>query len=350
MKVAIVTLVGDFNYGNRLQNYALQEVLKSLGVEVLTVDNPSISITQCLRERLVERVNGKRQLKSFGDLRREKSLRNFTRQYIHMAKADITSYDFDYFVVGSDQVWNPSFWEKNTECYSAQRYLLENVEASKRVSYAASFGIDKLNDFWVKVFQKELSVFHAISVREVSGAKIVDDLCGKKAEVVLDPTLVLSKEKWNQMAVDVQEDPYILAFFLGEIAQQKYEYIDEISRKNGYKIINMSDKKNCYYGCSPEKFLGLIKSAKLVLTDSFHATVFSLIFHTPFLHLTREQNNYCKMSGRLETLLSMVDMTNRFDNVKLDNPFSCEFDNVDLVIDEKRKKSVYFLRNALGYE
>ena len=232
MKVAIVTLVGDFNYGNRLQNYALQEVLKSLGVEVLTVDNPSISITQCLRERLVERVNGKRQLKSFGDLRREKSLRNFTRQYIHMAKADITSYDFDYFVVGSDQVWNPSFWEKNTECYSAQRYLLENVEASKRVSYAASFGIDKLNDFWVKVFQKELSVFHAISVREVSGAKIVDDLCGKKAEVVLDPTLVLSKEKWNQMAVDVQEDPYILAFFLGEIAQQKYEYIDEISRKN----------------------------------------------------------------------------------------------------------------------
>ena len=83
------------------------------------------------------------------------------------------------------------------------------------MAYAARFGVDQLNDFWRPIFQKELPKFHAISVREVSGAKIIENVCGKFPEVVLDPTLLLPKEKWNQIAIDVQESSYVLKFFLG---------------------------------------------------------------------------------------------------------------------------------------
>lgn len=347
MKAAIVTLVGDFNYGNRLQNYALQEVLTEMGVDVSTIDNPSQSCIRWAKEHFVERVNGRKKMKSIGDLRREKNLRDFTKQYIHMVGADVTSNDFDYFVVGSDQVWNPSFWGADTEGYSAKRYLLKNVESSKRVAYAASFGVEELNDFWNPVFKKELSEFRAISVREESGVAIVEKACGKTAEIVLDPTLVLPKGRWNQMAADVQEDDYVLSFFLGEIAQQKQEYIKRISRDHGYRIIDMNDKNSQYYCGRPEVLLGLIKKAKLVVTDSFHATVFSIVFHTPFLSLTREQRNYCKMSSRLETLLRMVDMTDRFNNMNIDDPFVCTFENVDFLIEKKRETSLLFLKDAL---
>ena len=348
MKVAIVTLVGDFNYGNRLQNYALQEVLTTLGTEVVTVDNPSQPIMQWIKEHLVERVDGQKRLKSFADMRREKNLRDFTKRYISMSEANFASGDFDYFVVGSDQVWNPSFWGKDTECYSAKRYLLKNVEASKRIAYAASFGVEELTPLWSPVFKEELSEFRAISVREASGTEIVERICGKSAEIVLDPTLMLTKEKWSQMAAKVQESDYVLSFFLGKETKQKKEYIEKISREHGCQIIDMNDKNNRYYYCKPEMLLGLIKNAKLVVTDSFHATVFSVVFHTPFLSMTREQRNYCKMSSRLETLLGMVKMTDCFNNMSLEDPFMCVFDNVDAIIEKKRKASLLFLKNALG--
>lgn len=347
MKVAIVTLVGDFNYGNRLQNYALQEVLTSLGADVVTIDNPSQSFMQWAKEHLVERAGGKKRLKSIGDIRREKNIRNFTKRYVGMVGADFSSDDFDYFVVGSDQVWNPSFWGKDTECYSVKRYLLKAVESSKRIAYAASFGIEELPPLWTPVFKEELSKFHAISVREASGTEIIEKTCGKPAEIVLDPTLLLSKEKWSQMAVNVQEDAYVLSFFLGKVTKQRKEYIEKISHEQGCRIIDMNDKKNHYYYCNPEILLGLIKNAKLVVTDSFHATVFSIVFHTPFLSMTREQSNYCKMSSRLLTLLGMVNMTDRFNNMSLDDPFNCKFDNADSLIEEKRKTSLLFLKNAL---
>lgn len=262
-----------------------------------------------------------------------------------MVEADFAS---DYFVVGSDHVWNPSFWGTNTECYSAKRYLLRNVDKLKLVAYAASFGVEQLGTIWLPVFQKELSKFHAISVRETSGVEIAEKACGKQAEVVLDPTLMLPKEKWNQMAADVQKDNYVLTFFLGEVTQRKQEYIEKISHEHRCKIINVTNKKDKYYSCRPEVFLGLIKHAKLVITDSFHATVFSIVFHAPFLSLTREQHNYCKMSSRLETLLGMVNMIERFNNMNIDDPFICTFDNVDSLIEGRRKAIILFLKNALG--
>ena len=348
MKTAIVTLVGDFNYGNRLQNYALQEILKSMGANVTTIDNPPSSLMNRIKERLFERINGKWRIKSKADLMREKNLRRFTHKYISMSPSSCISEDYDYFIVGSDQVWNPSFWGTNTECYSARRYLLRDVSPQKRISYAASFGVEELNDLWTPVFQKELSIFKAISVREASGVDMIRNTCGRDAALVLDPTLVLPREKWTQLAVKVQEQPYILLFHLGNMSEQQQEYIERLAREHNYKVIDMTNKKDPYYQCSPEEFLGLIKNARMVFTDSFHATVFSIIFHTPFLSLSRSQKNYCKMSSRLETLLSVVQMEDRFNNMDIKDPFACSFEGVDELIDARKYDCTKYLRNALG--
>lgn len=348
MKTAIVTLVGDFNYGNRLQNYALQEILKSIGVDVTTIDNPPSSLKNKIKERLFERINGKWRIKSKADLMREKNLRRFTHKYISMSPSSYISEDYDYFIVGSDQVWNPSFWGTNTECYSARRYLLRDISPQKRISYAASFGVEKLNDLWAPVFQKELSMFKAISVREASGVDMIRNTCGRDVALVLDPTLVLPREKWTQLAVNVQEQPYILLFHLGDMSDQQQEYIERLAREHNYKVIDMTNKKDPYYQCSPEEFLGLIMNARMVFTDSFHATVFSIIFHTPFLSISRSQKNYCKMSSRLETLLSVVQMENRFNNMDIKDPFACSFEGVDELIDAKKYDCTKYLRNALG--
>lgn len=347
MKTAIVTLVGDFNYGNRLQNYALQEIIKSVGANVTTIDNPSLSLKNRIKERYFERINGKWHIKSKVDIVREKNLRDFTRKYIHMSPASFSSGDYDYYVVGSDQVWNPSFWGKNTDCYSAKRYLLRNVEAQKRISYAASFGVEQIGDLWIPIFREELSAFKAISVRETSGADIVRDMCGREVDVVLDPTLVLAKEKWGEVISEVQEQPYIFLFHLGDMSSQHQEFIQRLARERNYKVIDMTNKKDPYYSSKPEVFLGLIKNAKLVFTDSFHATVFSIIFHTPFLSVSRSQKNYCKMSSRLETLLDAVHMENRFNNVEIEDPFTCSFDGVDDLINNKRKECLEYLKTAL---
>lgn len=348
MKTAIITLVGDFNYGNRLQNYALQEILKSIGANVTTIDNPQSSLKNKIKERFFERINGKWHIKSKADLVREKNLREFTQKHIAMSASTYNSEDYDYFIVGSDQVWNPSFWGMNPDCYSAKRYLLRDVAPQKRISYAASFGVEQLNELWTPIFQEELSVFRAISVRETSGVDIIWNTCKRDVDLVLDPTLVLSREKWGQLALNVQEQPYILLFHLGDRSDQQQEYIERLARERKYKVIDMANKKDPYYQCSPEMFLGLINNAKLVFTDSFHATVFSIIFHTPFLSVSRSQKNYCKMSSRLENLLSIVMMEERFNNLDIEDPFVCSFDGVDELIDTKKDDSMKYLRKALG--
>ena len=348
MKTAIITLVGDFNYGNRLQNYALQEILKSFGVDVTTIDNLSSPIKNRIKEQFFERINGKWHMKSKADRVRESNLRRFTRKYISMSPANFTSNDFDYFIVGSDQVWNPSFWGKNTDCYSAKRYLLRDVEPEKRISYAASFGVEQLNELWTPIFQEELSAFRAISVREASGAAIIRNTCGRDVDLVLDPTLVLPKEKWVQLASNVHEKPYIFLFYLGDMSSQQHKYIEGLAREHDYKVIDMTNKRDPYYHCKLEEFLGLIKNAKMVFTDSFHATVFSIVFLTPFLAVSREQKNYCKMSSRLETLLAIVQMEDRFNNMDIEDPFACSFDGVDDLINIKKDDCMKYLRNALG--
>ena len=198
MKIGLVSLFGNFNFGNKLQNYALQEAIKKLNnnISVITivVDKQKSTIKKII-SKFAFNDKGKKSLKSIGDIRREEKIRKFSNKYIVTKKYnkediynDSVNSEFDIFVVGSDQVWNPSFWRKDYNAFEFYLYLLKFAEKSKKNSYSASFGISQLPIYWEKYFTIELNEFNSISVRENEGQKIIFDLLNRKVPVTIDPT------------------------------------------------------------------------------------------------------------------------------------------------------------------
>lgn len=193
--------------------------------------------------------------------------------------------DFDFYSVGSDQVWNPDFYKYDTR--RKDFYFLTFADDKKKIAFSPSFGISRIPEEWKSWFKCNLKTFHALSVREEAGAQLVFDLIGQKPEVLVDPTLMLDKEEWEKIAkkpknIDL-EVPYVLTYFLGDISEEVRLKCDEFSNTiNGkcYHLLNPDNSALSNIG--PAEFLMLIKNASLIMTDSFHACVFSFIFNKPF--------------------------------------------------------------------
>lgn len=359
MRIGIVTLYGNFNYGNRLQNYALQEILKKLGHEpkTLIMKNRKNQLKEILKIFL-EKENSKLRIRKVKDIKREKNFDKFNKKNID--RYILNSLDgkfteelnkkYDYFIVGSDQVWNPNFWREKKEGKECNNYLLKFVEPSKRISYAASFGVDNLDKYWEEEFKEELKYFKAISVREEEGKKIVNRLSIENVEVVLDPTMLLTKEEWLKLEEKVNNlsSKYILVFFLGNIDMETNIYIENIAKKRNLEIINMMsiDDRNVY-SINPAQLIYMIRNAELVITDSFHLTVFSIIFQKYFLSLKRKQKGMKDMSSRLTTLLKKVKLEKRMEFLEENEIFKCNFEEIEKILENEREKSIFFLKKAL---
>ena len=162
--------------------------------------------------------------------------------------------------------------------------------------------------------------------------------------------MLLGKEEWEQIIVQPNKSKYILLYYLGEVSEELQFYINSIEAKYELEVINIMDKKNKYYSSGPAEFIGLIRDASLVLTDSVHATVFSILFSTPFLAFDRKQKNYNKMGSRIFTLLNTFSFEERFNNLNIDNPLQCDFNRVNKKLEIERKKSIEYLVNALKNE
>lgn len=194
-----------------------------------------------------------------------------------------------------------------------------------------------------------------ISVREEAGAKIVKALTGKDVPVLVDPTLLLTKEEWSSIItrpVWYKDEKYILLFFLSDVPAKVKNIVDKLAAEKGLKIINLMDKSNIdYYASSPDEFLYLIKNASLVYTDSFHGTVFSIIMRVPFVNCSRE-NFGMNMDSRIHTLLKLFDLNDRKglkeNNYKIDNPFEIKYVNIEGILDKERERSKKYLQKALN--
>lgn len=370
-KVGIITLCGYYNYGNRLQNYATQEVIKSLGCEVETIVNsPYIKlgfidyINKSGRMNLIELIKKiykriyyciKKIIKGKKGVlanERRKAFKQFTKKYIYETDYIITpdcipdglKDKYDYFIVGSDQVWNPNFRK------GSYIDFLTFVPKEKRISYSASFGITNLPESYINNYSRWLSEMPHISVREEAGAKIVKDLTGKDAVVLVDPTLMLTKEQWLSISKPAQhkpDKPYILTYFLGEITPETREKIYLLSRD--YDIINLADMEDkIRYVSDPAEFLDYINSSTLFLTDSFHGAVFSILFEKPFIIFDRIGNTQ-SMNSRVDTLLSKFNLdSRRWDNIRnADDIFIINFSHVHEIFEYERNKAMDYLKNAL---
>ena len=348
MKIGIITMIDNNNYGNRLQNFALQHFLEERNFTVETLKN-------------VYYLNNKkffflRYLKNFKKrdfyseiLERKNNFIEFNKE-IKFSNKLITAYsknlDYDFIIVGSDQVWNP------TLARLRDVDLLKITEDKKRIAYAASFGTNELPENIKGKVRKELAKFKAIAVREESGKKIVTDLTKRKdIEVLIDPTMLLEKSTWENVSRKpkmLTEKPFILTYFLGKLSQQKKEQIESFAKRNNYQIINLTDKNSSYYECGPREFLYLEKKAVLICTDSFHSCVFSIIFNKPFIAFEREQENITDMSSRIDTLLSKFELENRkYDGHIGEDNLIVNYSKTNSILEKERKKSEQFLLKAL---
>ena len=363
MKIAIVTLFGFSNYGNRLQNYALQEAIKTEGHDVTSlVANSSKEILKSKVKSFITRQNGKISLVPQFERIRENNIKSFSEQYITSQliirkdrKFDLSLEDqFDCFVVGSDQVWNPLFWEKEGFERSANNYLLQFVRDKKKIAYAASFGIPDIPEKYHTLFKDALSRFDMVTLREEIGLQIVKDLVGLDTRVVLDPTMLLSAEKWRSIEPGTvnTKRKYVVLYFLGKQSKQIYDEIWHFARKNDAEIIDMMDESNKdIYTMGPEAFIEYIDKAMMCFTDSFHATVFSILFHTPFITYDRKHANNSNMNSRIETLLGKFNLKHRLyrGSESLQEMF-VDYSEADGILNFEKEQSLNVLNEALTVE
>lgn len=325
-KILLITLFDDNNIGNRLQNYALQCVLRRYDVEVTTVDNFYTTVPSA-KERIkaqIKRILGffwkksykesykqyeacemKRKANKIFDEKNIFPILRTSNQKVFESKWE----EYDLVVAGSDQIWHG--WRNDSK--ELPFYYLQFVPYDKRVAYAASFGFSEFPMKDIQWHYKGLLGMKYISCREQSGCELVEQVVGKKVQRVLDPTLLLDKNEWRKISEQASQfakvqRKYIFLYFLGEITEEYLIKIREImDESNIDRIINFSDCSNKEISSfGPSEFIYLIEHAEYVFTDSFHCTVFSLLFEKSFMVFRRKQIGFENMFGRIEDLLASV--------------------------------------------
>lgn len=354
MKVGIVTINDNNNYGNRLQNYAVQEVLKKNKCDVYTIKNlPQFNnrknlYVNYLKYYLKKIIKKIMHINSFDEKRLacfNKFNENikFTENYV--SPYTKISNEYDYFITGSDQVWNPNFSR------FSEVDLLNFANCNQRIAFAASFGISNLERKYHDIGKRELAKFKAISVREQAGKNIVENLTYRDdIEVLVDPTMLLTSEEWDKVSKKPEQlktTKYILNYFLGELSDERKKEIDRIAKENSCEIINILDKNSPYYRTGPSEFLYLEKNAFLICTDSFHSCVFSILYNRPFIVFEREDRTV-SMNSRIETLLEKFQLRNRkFDKKITEENLHHDYTKAYAILEVEREKSIDFLKKAL---
>lgn len=319
MKVGIITFTYGQNFGNKLQNYALLQVLKKFkGFEVYTLQNFDITTKGTLQTRIKKYIKLSLGLKGERlKYKKQKVFNRFNEEYLEYYSIPLTSanyeklQDFDVLVCGSDQIWNPKY-NKDINMFTGGF-----ANNSKRISYAASVGVEELPQSVVNKWREAWMRMDAIGVREESAVNLVKSLTGRDAILQIDPTMLLTKEDW----IIFEKKPrkkvpcrFILTYFICEMTSELREKVEGIAGELECDVVNLNDVLHGeWYDISPNEFVYLINHAEYVIADSFHATVFSIIFGKRFHCLERvNAKNSDKQRSRLETLLGYFGLLDRF--------------------------------------
>lgn len=368
MKIGIYTQPLYHNYGGILQNYALQTVLKRMGHEPLTLDYfPQYTKVQwcismvkrtilwpikSLRRPFLAYPKPKQRAAAFDD---------FVKKYIvttpfiaRFGRRIVKRYKLDAIVVGSDQVWRPLYNPRIEDSFLA----FARKDDIRRVAYAVSFGVDE----WEFSQSDEIKcvplakLFDAISVREESGIRLCREHLGVDATHVLDPTLLLSKEDYIKLVNEFNEpkkDGNLFCYVLDE-SDDMNSVINHISKATGYepfytmayKKLNKENETHNLEDCVFPRVTEWLRSfmdAEMVVTDSFHGCVFSIIFNKPFWVIGNENRGM----ARFESLLSTFDLKERMvtadgiSKIDLNSPIDWN------VVEEKRKKLINYSTDFL---
>ncbi|MBE7064478.1 MAG: polysaccharide pyruvyl transferase family protein [Ruminococcaceae bacterium] len=360
MKIGLVTISQGENYGNRLQNYAMQEVFKKLGHSVETIsygEDVRVSAKRLLIHFFKANILKQKIHKLIKHDRFylfNKRMINFSStRYICGKEFDTSAYDL--FVAGSDQIWNLYF--KDIEEFRDFMFLTF-VPKGKKIAYSSSLGTNNVPKQYEKFFKDAIKEFDNISVRESAGANAIKEYCGIDVMTTVDPTLMLSYKEWDSFSKKPKELPkknYLVVYFISEISDTVKDYIDRVSKEHNLEVvilkagselwIQIPDER--YFCADPKEFVYYIAHSKLVITDSFHASVFSIIFKRPFRIFERKDLD---MSSRTKELFNKINIGKWCigdANLPLNQAFECDYSGVDEAIKKEQKKAFDYLKKAL---
>ena len=365
IKIALVTTQNANNYGAIFQAFALQQVLSRYGyVEVINYNNSHIGVSFDL-VRVKPTVHGllgigKDILRLFPRYNVIKKFKQFIQQNIVLTKSvsmpelqngELKQYDV--YVAGSDQIWNPACINK--DCMIDPIYFLSFApKAARKISYASSIGGYKLSSNEKKQFRELLEDFDKISVRERDTQILLQEVLSKDVHHVLDPTLLLSKEEWLEglgIEESVYKEKYILLYTVPKVPLIR-EAVEFFSKKTGLKVVAIDQGLSAgvkvgqqIRDAGPIEFLQLFANAEFVITDSFHGTCFALNFELPFLTISPGVH-----SNRVESLLSLVGLQHRI--IKCEDDFrkldiKLDFNGANKNLLKARAESILFLSSTL---
>lgn len=331
-KIGIVTLYRD-NFGSILQAYSTYSFITSLGNDCTILQEKnnknffakikkiSTILYRCIRykEYYTDRkclIDASKQEINLLSLNTKKKMDKFVDYTFKIEECDtnnlkILNSKYDFFITGSDQVWNG---------YDEFKYLVF-ADKEKRIALAPSFGTKTVKKYFKKNIIKALNGYEVLSSREESGIKIIKDLTHKDAVKLPDPTILLTKEEWNKFAEKgIKKNNYILLHFLNSPTQVAIDTVNTYLKKHqciAYCICNKyaEYKKLLNYkfiDINPYDYVSLISNAEFVFTDSYHSTLFSLNLEKQFLTFERQYLHNSPQSSRIEDLLIRVGMLNRF--------------------------------------
>ena len=314
--IGLVTIFDNNNYGNRLQNYALRNILEKYTTSVITIKNKPFYSKKSRMARMLPFAESELLNRVLG-MHRRADMVGFTCRYIPFSKKNYW-YDRDIqelnkrdcctlYCAGSDQLWNPVVGRTGMFNY------LGFTNSDRTFSYAASFGVDNIPEAHQESVCKGLQHIKFLSIREDAGKRIVEELTGRTdVQVHVDPTLLLTPEEWNAVAKkprQVLPEKYMLTYFLGTVSPERRAALEEKARELGCGIVALMDRNGPYYNNGPSEFLWLMKHAQLVCTDSFHGSVFAFLYGKPLTIFDRQGSGE-DMSSRLKTLADRFDLHN----------------------------------------
>ena len=361
MNIGIVTFHSVHNFGAVLQAYGLQEYLVSLGHNVYIVDYYPEYLKERYKTFSYSRVVSNSGLSKYKSIireilvypvrkRRAVYFNRFIRKSLRLYSLDVLDLnnDFDAFVFGSDQIWNPLICRGFDPMFFGD---YKSIKDKRLVAYAPSVGsLKHFDDKQKKTFLEKLTPFHAISCREADLAKFISQGLDRFVPAVLDPTLLAGREIFEKIATPMdKQKPYLLLFTLGN-NDRTSAIAYNIAKKKGLRVIEIVSyqisiaKRSAKQAVSVNDFLGYIHSAEVVVTSSFHGTAFSILFGRDLYYVPDDP----KTGERAANLLQMLGLGNRVWDANNDmDTVSIDYTHVNAILAAERKKSAEFIKSAI---